>query len=321
MLAIFLWPFSPCLALYLTNERNKLLTVYRNESHLKKPTPCESVYYTCFWPINLADQRDFLNLMENQQKLVYEWDLRAFKDHKKYSVSPNIATSKVFLFGLKSAARQSFFKKLVGQSDSIKKQPDPATLDEKFTSLDEEESILVGVKSHHFQGNEIQFLEIWNIPSNFLESHTLRLQLASIDVAIFVFDLTATSHDHEDPIAAVMSMHEKLTNSFNPNRIFPHTKKICVAIIDEPKEGQDDVEDEDEADDHHHHNHHHHHHHHNHAHSLFQKIKLSTKTSARAKVERVRRWAEEEMNYDFFPLSLGQRKGFTAIHQVLSAVQ
>lgn len=315
-LALFLWPFSPCLSCYLCRERKKLSVVYSKEPRLKKLSILEQLYYFCLWPLNLNEQKTFIELMESENKLAFEWDLNSYKDYLRITASPKITTVKIFIFGLHTTASDVFFKKFLryidlSDSNPINQGPTAATISAAG------EAITIGIRSYQMNNDEVKFFEVWNIPMIALDSYSLRCNLKTLDVALFVCDSensganTSTNENSSDSLSTMIAAHEKLTDSFNDNHLDPSTRKICVGLVN--SSARDDHPDDLDADEQNHTDHHHHHHH------LFQKIRRkSNRVSHRDNLGKVEHWAKEVAQCDFVTVSATQNKGFRELYEVIA---
>ena len=324
-LALFLWPLSPCLSLYLCHERERLSVVYRNEPRLKKLSILDQFYYFCCWSLNLREQKEFIELMESENKLVYEWDLNSYKDYQRIAASPKITTIKIFIFGLHTVASDVFFKKFLRymESSDVNQNNHNNSRGATTTSISAgSEAITIGIKSYEMNNEEVKFFEVWNIPMIALDSYTLRYNLSTLDVALFIYDSDSSNtfasniEDSSDSLSTMIAAYEKLTDSFNVNHLAPSTRKICVALVNSTT-GDDhpdnkDVDERNHTDTEHHHHHQHHHHH------LFQKIRQSNRFNSLNKFGKAEHWAREVAQCNFLTVSLTKNKGFRELYDAIA---
>ena len=332
-LALFLWPFSPCLSFYLCRERKKLSVVYSKEPRLKKLSMLAQLYYFCLWPLNLNEQRIFIELMESENKLAYEWDLNSYKDYLRIASSPKITTIKVFIFGLHTSASDLFFKKFLRYLEPSDASPimQNNSIGPTTTTISAGgDDISIGIRSYQMNNHEVKFFEVWNIPMIALDSYSLRCNLKTLDVALFIYDgessgtSTSTIDDSSNSFSTMIAAHEKLTDSFNDNHLDPVTRKICVGLVNSSAVDDHldnmDLDEQNYTDNNNNSPHHHNHHHHRH--SLFQKIRRqSNRFGPRANLGKVEHWAKEVAQCDFVTVSATQNKGFRELYEIIAKAE
>mmetsp|Transcript_14864 Transcript_14864/g.20363 ORF Transcript_14864/g.20363 Transcript_14864/m.20363 type:complete len:331 (-) Transcript_14864:313-1305(-) len=221
LFSCFLYPLSPCLGLYLCHEREKLNVVYKNNSQLRHHSTWEKIVSVICWEKSLQEQKLFLQSMEENKTLVYDWDIKAYKDHLQIP-SPEISTVRIFIYGPQSKAKMNFFVKLLHYNEAI--SPNIGTTESQSLAIKENyERIPIGVKSLLLKQNVVKCLEIWNVTETSMNSYSVRHHLPSIDAIIYFFD--GTNSDDSIPILFPDTFRVQ-------DQIIEHQRKcICVVAL------------------------------------------------------------------------------------------
>lgn len=204
------WPVSPCLTAHLSKLRKKLSIMHREHGYEFGIYSWRSVL--C-WPANLAHIFSFVKEREEEGSLVFDWDLKNYKDHLQ--PRPEYETKRVFLIGPRSGNKGRFMEKLLTYCDS---QGDNEGRQISYPGLT---PIHIGVKAFQMTGDSVCFLEIWDIPEDQMDSVMVKSYLPQASGIFFVFDF---SDADMQSFHSLQALHEYYKKRFPVN-----VRKFCVA--------------------------------------------------------------------------------------------
>lgn len=214
------FPISPCFSCYLLRERWKLQLFYPYDTRLPSmSTLVDYCYYSCCWMKNLQEQHTFIQQLKKEGNLTFAWDYQQYHDQltrqKVHTIKP-YQSNTLLSFGPNTPLKQQFLRKLLMQTNNI----ELSQLNAQYPLLNEIHHIQTGIRSIvNEHTNEINFLEIWDIPMNHFHSPFIqqiekqaneKQQLDPVFVSLYLFDVNDYLHFNE--MKQVFNQYEYLMN-------------------------------------------------------------------------------------------------------------
>lgn len=187
------WPCSPILALYVFFQRSHLRDVYtRQESKATDGQPDSlrsKILYDlsdscCFQPFVMQQHFVFLRKIEEEGILCFDWETEALAVNRMTRIAPVTYSKVVMLIGPNGCGKSELFRKIIG-----------ITLDVQVNALRDAGSIQTGIRCTSVTDSAVNFIEIWDIPTQRLSYPMVRKALSNLCSAIFIFDASALSED------------------------------------------------------------------------------------------------------------------------------
>lgn len=216
------WPLSPCFSCYLLRERWKIHLFYPHDTRFPPAsTISDYCFYYCCWMKNLRDQHQFIQQLKKEGNLTFHWDYTLYHDQlprkKFHSISPYKSYT-LLIFGPNTSLKQQFIRKLLIQTNNQQL----SSLKEQYPLLNDIHYIQTGIRTIvNDYTNEINFLEIWDIPINHFQSsfisHMTNMKTNKeiennnkIFVSIYLFDMN--DYEHFQDMKNIFNQYESIVN-------------------------------------------------------------------------------------------------------------
>lgn len=196
------WPFPPFLSLYLCNQYRKTQIIYNLE---QKSSNCFQLSTICLlWPCALIQLFDFLEFQNQEGLLRFGWEEKKLQG--VVLPLPERRDRRILIFGPRGSGKSHLTRKLIGA----------------VNDADENQKIKIGVKCQCVCEEYIQFLDVWDIPSDMalVLSKQVSLALEKTHSVMFLFDSSDVSGRSFDEMK---SMHAALSSQLTDKR------RLCVA--------------------------------------------------------------------------------------------
>jgi energy-coupling factor transporter ATP-binding protein EcfA2 len=235
------WPCSPILALYVFFQRSHLRDVYtRQESKANDGQPHSlrsKVLYDlsdscCFLPFVTQQHFAFLRKIEDEGILCFDWETEALAVKRMTRIAPVTHSKVVMLIGPTGCGKSDLFRKIIG-----------ITSDVQVSALRDAGSIQTGIRCTSVTDSIVNFIEIWDIPTQRLSYPMVRKAISNLCSALFIFDASDLSEDEiitegvagskcRDVNQSFEDMTSLFTEFLDSNKEHlgrSHFAKVCIA--------------------------------------------------------------------------------------------
>jgi hypothetical protein len=180
-LCLLCWPLAPMLSYHVHLQREKMRIIYGEESTLDElynVGKCCSVMFS--WPSVLLENQAFLLARNEEGALRFDWEENIIGDIVRSPPKPRDRI--VAILGPRQVGKSTLFKKILLQSDSSKK-------------LEPDNKSTVGIKPYKFSEEFVDFLEVWDMATDELESKANRHIIGNAQNVIILYDCSDASGD------------------------------------------------------------------------------------------------------------------------------
>lgn len=180
---LMFWPCPLCLGYHLYQKAKILRIVYEEvENNNSKFLDC--LFSFIFWPCKLLQIKAYLLRQKYENNLRFDWQEKISKNENKYSSVRKYST--VVIIGPKKSGKSSLFTKLISPHNS------PASGVPNSLPINK---VQVGVKALSVCSGMSNFLELWDIPSDEINSTQFQLIMNEVRTVLLVYDWYCTVYN------------------------------------------------------------------------------------------------------------------------------